>query len=92
MTLHEHTKTTLHEALGTAPSKGSEKDGGAATPAQETARRRNFALMQVKAMQTTAEHHLKPFIELWQYEPLQEALRNAETHLRKEIENGKARK
>lgn len=92
MTLHEHTKTTLHEALGQEACKGHEKSGGPASPAQEIARRRNFALMQIMAMKTTVGHHVKPFLEIWQHEPLQEALRNAENHLRKEIENGKARK
>jgi hypothetical protein len=69
MTLHFHTDTSLNETIGNGPKKGHEKGGGAPTDKQDQTRRRNFALMQVKAMQTTADHHLKPFLEIWQYEP-----------------------
>lgn len=84
---------TKHATLSFREARGLPEAAGAAmTEAQALARSRNFALMQVKAMQANAAKHLAPHIELWQIEPLQEALLNAENHLRKEIQNGKTSK
>lgn len=83
----KHATLSFRESHGMAPAAGVPM-----TEAQALARSRNFALMQVKAMQANAAKHLAPHLEIWQIEPLQEALLNAENHLRKEIQNGKTSK
>lgn len=82
-----HENKTLRECLDLPAATGR-----ALTEAQVRARSRNFALMQVMAMQTNVRQYVRRHLEIWQTEPLQEALRNAENHLRKEIQNGKAKK
>ena len=85
--MSKHATLSFRESHGLPPAAGV-----AMTEAQALARSRNFALMQVKAMQANATRHLAPHLEIWQIEPLQEALLNAENHLRKEIQNGKTHK
>jgi hypothetical protein len=85
-----HSDKSLRECLDKAPPSG--KATYTQTEARERAQRRNFALMQLTAMRTTVSHHVAPFVETWHTNELLLKIDSAMDHLRKEIENGKAKK
>lgn len=70
----------------------AKRPGHPASPKQLEAAKVNFALMQVMGAQTSLTHYAFPYLELWQREALEEALRNAVAQIRQEIENGKTKK